>query len=49
MCKRDECPECGATSLEACHKEPEKDYCAREVIECPQCGATTDEPCLEEA
>lgn len=49
MCTRDECPECGATSLEACQRETETENCARDVVECPTCGATTEEACLEEA
>ncbi|WP_171032905.1 hypothetical protein [Fodinibius saliphilus] len=48
MCKRDECPECGASALEACQHEP-KDDCAREVATCTKCGATATEPCRDEA
>ncbi|MDR8391234.1 hypothetical protein NC796_08800 [Aliifodinibius sp. S!AR15-10] len=48
MCKRTECPECGATATEPCLHEPQDD-CVREVATCPQCGAVAAEPCLEEA
>lgn len=49
MCKRDTCPECGASALEACKHENSTDNCAREVEKCPTCGAASTEPCLEEA
>jgi ribosomal protein S27AE len=49
MCTRDECPDCGATALEACHKDTETEDCARQVLECPTCGAETTQACLEEA